>query len=62
MTSTVTDGWIVTQRGKVLEEHYYSGMTPDSSHLLMSVSKSMVGIVAGALTASGALDVDAPLT
>lgn len=61
MTSTATDGWIVTQRGKVLEEHYYSGMTPASSHILMSVSKSMVGMVAGALIGSGALDVDAPL-
>jgi hypothetical protein len=35
MAATVTDGWIVTQHGKVLAEHYYSGMTADTSHLLM---------------------------
>ncbi|GAB5895111.1 serine hydrolase [Mycolicibacterium mageritense] len=62
MTGTATDGWIVTQRGRILEEHYYGGMTPDTSHLLMSVSKSLVGMVTGALVAGGAIDVDAPLT
>src|SRR6476659_4334442 len=61
MAATVTDGWIVTQHGKVLEEHYYSGMTADTSHLLMSVSKSLVGMVVGALVSDGALDVDADL-
>ena len=62
MAATATDGWIVTQRGAVLAEEYYSGMTADSSHLLMSVSKSLVGMVAGALVSTGSLDVDAQLT
>ena len=62
MASTATDGWIVVQHGKLLEEQYYGGMRPDTSHLLMSVSKSLIGMVAGALVGSGALDVDAPLT
>ncbi len=62
MASTATDGWIVTQHGKVLEEHYYSGMLPDTSHLLMSVSKSLVGTVAGALVGAGTIDVDAEIT
>src|SRR5262249_17683059 len=35
---------------------------PDTVHLLMSVSKSMVATVVGALHGSGALDVDAPVT
>lgn len=56
MASTVTDGWIVTQRGAVLEEHYHDGMTADTGHLLMSVSKSLVGMVAGALVGEGVLD------
>jgi len=62
MASTATDGWIVTQNGRVLEEHYYGGMVADTPHLLMSVSKSLVGTVAGALAGGGSLDVDAELT
>jgi CubicO group peptidase (beta-lactamase class C family) len=62
MAATVTDGWIVTQHGKVLGEYYYGGMTADTQHLLMSVSKSLVGMVVGALSSAGALDVNAQLT
>ena len=62
MAATATDGWIVIQHGKVLGEYYYGGMEADSSHLLMSVSKSLIAMVAGALASSGALDVDAELT
>jgi CubicO group peptidase (beta-lactamase class C family) len=62
MAATATDGWIVTHRGKVLTEHYYGGMTADTSHLLMSVSKSLIAMVAGALASDGVLDVEAELT
>ncbi len=62
MASTATDGWMVVQHGKVVAEQYYGGMVPDTSHLLMSVSKSLIGMVAGALLAAGTLDVDAQLT
>lgn len=62
MAATATDGWIITQHGKVLEEHYYGGMTADTSHLLMSVSKSLIATVLGALVSDGALNVDAELT
>jgi CubicO group peptidase (beta-lactamase class C family) len=62
MAATATDGWIVTHRGRVLAEQYYGGMSANSSHLLMSVSKSLVAIVTGALVSNGALDVDAQLT
>ena len=62
MASTATDGWIVVRHGKVVAEQYYGGMRPDTSHLLMSVSKSLVGMVVGALVGAGSLDVDAQLT
>lgn len=62
MAATVTDGWIVTQHGKVLAEHYYGGMTADSSHLLMSVSKSLVAMVVGALVSNGTVDPNAEVT
>jgi CubicO group peptidase (beta-lactamase class C family) len=56
MAATDTDGWIVTRHGKVLTEHYPRGMAPETRHILMSVSKSLVGVVAGALIAGGELD------
>jgi CubicO group peptidase (beta-lactamase class C family) len=62
VATTATDGWIVTQHGKILAEEYYGGMTADTPHLLMSVSKSLVGTVIGSLHAEGLLDLDAPLT
>ncbi|BBZ36024.1 serine hydrolase domain-containing protein [Mycolicibacterium confluentis] len=62
MASTDTDGWIVTHHGKVLEERYFGDMTAQTVHLLMSVSKSLVGTVAGALADAGLLDVEAELT
>src|SRR6476661_8399025 len=55
MAATATDGWIITRHGKVIEEHYYGGMSADTSHLLMAV-------VVGALVSDGALNVDAQLT
>jgi len=59
MAATATDGWIVTHRGRVLADQYYGGMQPHTAHLLMSVSKTLIAAVAGALAGSGALNVDA---
>jgi CubicO group peptidase (beta-lactamase class C family) len=61
MAATNTDGWIVTQQGRVLAEQYPHRMAPETRHLLTSVSKSFVGIVAGSLIASGELDPAEPL-
>ncbi len=62
MAATDTDGWMVTRHGAVLAEHYPQGMPADQRHIVMSVSKSLVGTVAGALIASGELDPDRELT
>lgn len=62
ISSTETDGWIVAQHGAVLGEEYHLGMTADTSHLLMSVSKSLIAAVAGVLAGNGSLDVDAELS
>ena len=62
MATTDTDGWMLMRRGQVLTEQYFGEMTPSSQHLLMSVSKSLIGAVAGALWDAGVLDVDAQLT
>lgn len=62
LDSTATDGWIVTHHGEVVEERYPGGMTPDTPHLLMSVSKTLIATVAGALVGQGALSPDALVT
>jgi CubicO group peptidase (beta-lactamase class C family) len=56
---TYTDGFLVIHEGRIVAEQYFNGMRPDTPHLLMSVSKSVTGLVAGALAGRGALDVTA---
>jgi CubicO group peptidase (beta-lactamase class C family) len=58
LDATYTDGFIVLQDGKVLFEKYYNGMTPGTRHLLMSVSKSVTGTLAGKLVMDGRLNPD----
>lgn len=56
LAETSTDGIVVLQRGRVVHEAYANGMTYRSPHILMSVSKSMLGLLAGCLAARGGLD------
>ena len=53
---TWTDALLVLHDGRVLIERYYGGCTPATPHLLMSMSKSIVGCVAGILVDRGDLD------
>ena len=55
---TYTDGFIVLKDGAIVFEKYYNGMTPDTRHLLMSVSKSVTGAMAGILVNDGRLNPD----
>ena len=59
---TSTDGFLVLHRGRIVHEHYGPGMTPTTTHLLQSVSKSIAGTVAGVLVGRGLIDPDAPVT
>ena len=56
-----TDGFLVLHQGRIVTEEYRNGLRPGIPHLLMSVSKSVTGLVAGALAGRGALDVSAPV-
>jgi CubicO group peptidase (beta-lactamase class C family) len=49
LRETDTDGFVILHRGRILFEHYANGMTPDTPHILMSVSKSMLGLLFGSL-------------
>jgi CubicO group peptidase (beta-lactamase class C family) len=53
---TYTDGFLVLRNGVVITERYFNGMLPDTRHLLMSVSKSLTGTLAGILIGQGVLD------
>jgi CubicO group peptidase (beta-lactamase class C family) len=59
MRSTETDGWMVVHEDAVLTEQYREPMEPSTRHLLMSVSKSIVGTVVGALLSDRVLEVEA---
>ena len=61
LTRTQTDAFVLVHCGRVLCERYMNGMTPATPHILMSVSKSMLGLLAGILATHGVLDVDAPV-
>jgi CubicO group peptidase (beta-lactamase class C family) len=62
LEETFTDGFLVLHHGRIRFERYLNQMLPDTRHLLMSVSKSVVATVAGLLASGGRLDVSAPLT
>lgn len=59
LDETHTDGFLVIHQGQIITEQYFNGLRADMPHLLMSVSKSVTGLVAGALVRRGVLDVTA---
>jgi CubicO group peptidase (beta-lactamase class C family) len=56
------DGIVVLHRGAIVLERYMNGMTARTPHILMSVSKSVLGLVAGILADKGVLELDRPMT
>ena len=62
LAETETDGVVVLKDGRVVLERYAYGNGPHTPHILMSVSKSMLGLLAGILADKGALDLERPVT
>jgi CubicO group peptidase (beta-lactamase class C family) len=62
LNDTFVDGFLVLHKGAVVSETYLNGMKPHGTHLAMSVTKTIVGLVAGILVHRGVLDVAAPVT
>jgi CubicO group peptidase (beta-lactamase class C family) len=62
LQATSTDALVVLHKGRIVLERYANGMTERTPHILMSVSKSMLGLVAGILAGRRALDLSAPVT
>jgi CubicO group peptidase (beta-lactamase class C family) len=61
-TATDTDAFLVMKDGKIVTERYFNGMKPEDRHLLMSVSKSVIGVLAGIIIDQGRLDPNALVT
>lgn len=61
LADTWTDALLVLRDGRLLVEHYEAGFTAATPHLLMSVTKSVVGCVAATLVADGALAPEDPV-
>jgi CubicO group peptidase (beta-lactamase class C family) len=55
LDETGSDGLVILSRGRVVCERYAHGMTAESPHILMSVSKSLLGLLTGALVGRGEL-------
>jgi CubicO group peptidase (beta-lactamase class C family) len=62
LAATDTDGIVILHRGAVVAERYAHGMARATPHILMSVSKSLLGLAAGILAGQRVLDPDAPVT
>jgi CubicO group peptidase (beta-lactamase class C family) len=56
LDETYTDGFLVIHRGDIVYERYFNEMTPRSLHIAQSVSKSVVGALAGVFVGAGKLD------
>ncbi|EUB99341.1 6-aminohexanoate-dimer hydrolase [Rhizobium sp. CF080] len=62
IAGSFTDGLLILHRGAIVAEHYLNGMTLRSQHLTMSVTKTVVGMLAGIVVDRGLLDPNAPIT
>lgn len=62
LDETFTDSMVVLKDGKLVFEYYADGQSVAEPHIWMSVSKSILGLVAGIVAGRGLLDVDSPLT
>ena len=62
ITGISTDALVILHQGRIVHETYRNGMTASDPHILMSVSKSMLGLVAGTLVDRGEMDVNASVT
>jgi CubicO group peptidase (beta-lactamase class C family) len=62
LEATDTDALVILHRGRLVFERYLNGMTPHTPHILMSVTKSMLGLLSGILAGRGLLDIERPVT
>ena len=62
MEATDTDGLVILKSGRIIHESYANGMAAGTPHILMSVSKSMLGLLIGILVERGVIDLSRQVT
>lgn len=62
VASQYVDGLLVLKDGQIVFERYYGHAGEEKPHLMNSVSKSVVGLVAGKLAGEGRLDLSKPVS
>ena len=62
LTNTATDGLVVLHHGRIVIERYPDDMPSETPHILMSVSKSLLGLLAGIQIERGELTEEALAT
>jgi CubicO group peptidase (beta-lactamase class C family) len=62
LMATSTDSLVILHRGRIIVERCAGGVTAETPHILMSVSKSVLGLVTGILASEGILDPDRQVT
>jgi hypothetical protein len=59
LTATATDALVILHGGRIVFEFYANGNGPHTPHILMSATKSVVGLIAGIVQDRGQLALDA---
>ncbi len=62
VTGIANDALVILHKGTIIHESYRHGMGPSDPHILMSVSKSMLGLVAGTLVDRGEITLEDLIT
>ena len=62
LTAARTDSLVILHRGRIIVERYADGMTAETPHILMSVSKSVLGLLTGILVSEEILYPDRQVT
>lgn len=62
LNATATDAMVVLVDGAVAHEFYASDSGPSSPHILMSATKSLIGLTSALLAEQGRLDPEHPVT
>ncbi len=56
LTGSYTDALLIVRNGTLIHESYENGMQADSLHLINSISKTFLGMLAGILVGDGVMD------
>src|SRR6218665_2774310 len=59
LSASCTDGWLGMKNGNVLQEAYFNGHQAHKRHIMFSVTKSLIGLLAEAMLGAGQLNENA---